>query len=134
MKPYSFRFALFSLFFLVLAESSQAQKGAAKNEFCKKWIFTKYKIMGVEYDLSTEAKPDMLHLSKDYTFEAVEEGKKTQGKWQYVENKKTIVLTDDKEEVVKMLKVEKMKGEDMICSIVTDWQYDMTVFMTSEQN
>ncbi len=88
--------------------------------------------MGVEYDLTKEEKPDILNLYDDDTFEAVEEGRAMKGKWKYVAEENMIVLTNIEEEVVKMMKIEKVKDKEMVCSIVTDWQYDMTVFMTTD--
>jgi hypothetical protein len=132
MKPNYQKILPLTFIFCVCFSLCFSQKKAMKNTLCKKWVFTKYKIMGVEYDLTQEKSPDILNLYNNNTFEALEEGRELKGKWKYVAGENMIVLTNIQEEVIKMMKIEKVKEKEMVCSIVTDWQYDMTVFMTTE--
>ena len=85
--------------------------------------------MGVEYPLTSSEDKDVLHLSKDMTFKGQEEGRKVKGKWRFNAEEGLLVLTNENDAIIKMFKIEQANKKELVCKVVTDWEYDMTVYM-----
>lgn len=113
-----------------------AQKNAAietvKEQLCKKWNYSKCRILGIEYISREVEQKDMIAFGKDMTYTTVENGLEKQGTWTYVPEKNKIQLHDDEKQLVKELMVEKLTDSEFVYTVTTSWQYEVSMFMTTE--
>ena len=127
---------LLTLFIALVILPLYAQKGAnlalVKEQLCKKWHYSKCRILGIEYISSKEEQNDMIHFGNDMTYEFIEGGKTQKGTWSYMPDKKKIRLLDKKNKVVKELKVEKLTSSEFVYTVTMNWQYEVSMFMTTE--
>ena len=110
----------------------EAQTLEEKQLLCRKWIFTKSTVLGMDYQSDTSG-GNTLTLEEDMTFCGLENGEAIQGTWQYSSAEKTISLFNQNHKATKKLRIEQIKPNLLVYSVATEWQYNMVVFMRASQ-
>ena len=113
-----------------------AQKGAGlayiKDQICKKWNYSKCRILGIEYTSNENEEGDMIRFSRDMTYTLVERGKTQIGTWSMAPGNNKIQLFNKEDKLVKELIVDKLTSSEFIYTITMNQQYEVSMFMTSE--
>lgn len=121
---------------MALVVPLSAQKGSSlaflKDQICKKWDYSKCRILGIEYTSNKKEASDMIHFERDMTFTLVEQGETHSGTWAYLPEKNKIQLYDQDDQVVKELVVDKLTTTEFIYTVTMNRQYDVSMYMTSE--
>lgn len=120
------------LFASPLAAQRTTSVQKIKEQLCKKWNYSKCRILGIEYSSNTDEKEDMIHFGENMTYKIVEAGEVQEGTWVCVPAEDKIQLLNEEDEVVKELKIEKLTDGEFVYTITTNWQYEVSMFMTSE--
>jgi hypothetical protein len=71
-----------------------------KKTLCKKWYLEKYEVMWIDYEPEEKEKNDYILLKSDMTYQSVDEGKFSKGKWSFNDKDKTITLFNNKGEEI----------------------------------
>jgi len=121
---------------LVLAYPLAAQRVQSihkmKTQLCKKWNYSKCRILGIEYTSNTDEQGDMIHFGDNMTYKMIEGGQVQEGTWSCVPEQDKIQLLNEENEVIKELKIEKLTDSEFIYTVTMNWQYEVSMFMTSE--
>lgn len=69
-------------------------QSTTKDDLCKKWELNKYRILWKSYEPNTDEKNDYIWLKENMTYESVDEGKYSTGKWAFNTKEDSFVLYD----------------------------------------
>lgn len=112
-----------------------AQKGTSvayiKDQICKKWNYSKCRILGIEYTSNENEEGDMIHFGRDMSYTLIEHGKTQVGTWAVAPGNNKIQLYKG-EKLIKELIVDKLTSSEFIYTITMSQQYEVSMFMTSE--
>ncbi|MGB0523585.1 MAG: hypothetical protein ACPGJS_11530 [Flammeovirgaceae bacterium] len=131
----SIKIALFIVamaLFVPLYAQQETSLEFLKEQICKKWNYSKCRILGIEYTSNKDEAGDMIQFERDMTYTLIEQGKVKEGKWSYSFEKNRILLLDQNEQVVKELTVDKLTDSEFIYTITMNRQYEVSMFMKSE--
>lgn len=81
---------------------------------------------------NTDEKGDMIHFDDNMTYKIIEGGKIQEGTWNCTPEQDKIQLLNENQEVVRELKVEKLTDSEFIYTMTMNWQYEVSIFMTTE--
>jgi len=127
---------LLIVFAFIMTAPLNAQKKTVvqtvKDKLCKTWNYSKCRILGIEYVSNQDEKDDMLHFEENMTYKMIEGGKMQEGTWAYTADLDKIQLLNEHQEVVKELKVEKLTSTEFIYTVTMNWQYEVSMFMTTD--
>ncbi|MCI5057767.1 MAG: lipocalin family protein [Flavobacteriales bacterium] len=85
---------------LILFSGFSAHNDINKNLLFKKWYLEKYEAFWLDFAPEPHEVNDYLNLKPDFTYESVDEGKFSKGKWTLTQNEKSITLYDSKGESI----------------------------------
>ncbi|MCD4664217.1 MAG: hypothetical protein K8R68_03030 [Bacteroidales bacterium] len=101
---------------LILLLGSGYSQNLNKNTLCKKWYLEKYEIMWIDYEPEEKEKNDYILLKSDMTYISVDEGVKSNGKWEYNDDKDYFIMYNHKDEGLKIF-VDELKANKMVLNI-----------------
>jgi len=106
---------LITAVFMLTIFSAAAQK-ISKASLCKKWYLSHYEHMWIDYEPKANEKNDYIWFKDDMTYESVDEGKKTSGKWSFNAKEKHILMYDSKGDYMKLM-VEDLNEDEFVFEI-----------------
>ncbi len=98
---------------LILLMSFTSPQSISKSSLSKKWYLEKYEIFWVDYEPEEEEKNDYIWLKKDMTYQSMDKGKLSNGKWSLNVKKKTFTLFNKKGEGI-AFKIEKLTTKKLV--------------------
>ena len=87
-----------------------------KETLCKKWYLEKYEVMWVDYETEENEENDYMLLKSDMTYESVDEGTKTSGKWTFDSEENYFTMYNSKGDGIKIT-VEELSLNRMVLNI-----------------
>jgi hypothetical protein len=87
-----------------------------KKTLCKKWYLEKYQVMYVDYEPDEKEKNDYILLKGDMTYESMDEGEKTAGKWTFNVENKYITMFNEKGVGIK-INIDKLSIYEMVLNM-----------------
>jgi hypothetical protein len=106
---------LTSVIFTLLCMSGYSQT-LNKKTLCKKWYLEKYQVMYVDYEPDEKEKNDYILLKGDMTYESMDEGEKTAGKWTFNVENKYITMFNEKGVGIK-INIDKLSIYEMVLNM-----------------
>jgi hypothetical protein len=101
--------------FMSIIFSATAQN-LSKSRLCKKWYLSHYEHFWIDYEPETNEANDYIQFKPDMTYESVDEGKKTTGRWSFNAKEKYILMYDGKGNHIKLL-VEDLDEKEFVFEI-----------------
>lgn len=101
------------LLFICMSGFSQTLN---KETLCKKWYLEKYEVMWIDYEPDEKEKDDYILLKKDMTYESVDEGVNTVGKWTFNNEENYFTMFNDKGDGIKII-IDKLSINRMVLNI-----------------
>ncbi len=87
-----------------------------KTALCKKWYIHHCRYMWKNYDPEANEKNDYILFNDDMTYESVDEGKKSTGKWTFNAKEKYILMANKEGKKIK-LEVEELNSKELVFEI-----------------
>lgn len=122
-------FISFMLVFSTLTFSQDLNK----NTLCKKWYLEKYEIIWFDYSPDDNEKNDYLELKEDMTYESIDEGEYSQGKWTYNNQGKYFIIYDEKNQGIKFYVSELTSKSLIVRADIEDMEYVNIYFNTQKK-
>ncbi len=117
---------------LILLMSFTSQDPISKSSLSKKWNLEKYKVFWVDYEPEEEEKNDYIWLKQDMTFQSLDKGKPSNGKWSLNVEKKTFTLFNEKGEGIDF-KVEKLTSNKLIVVMDIEEMENLSIHFKAEK-
>ncbi len=117
---------------LMLLMSFTSQDPISKSSLSKKWYLEKYKVFGINYKPDKEEEHDYIWLKKDMTYQSLDKGKPSNGKWSLNVEKKTFTLFNEKGEGIDF-KVEKLTSNKLIVVMDIEEMENLSIHFKAEK-
>lgn len=124
--------AAFLISGLMLLLSFAPPKNISKDALCKKWHLEKYEIFWVDYEPEEKERNDYIWLKEDLTYQSIDEGKLTKGKWSFNPKKKTFTLLNQKGEGIDF-KIEKLTANKLVVEMDDKEMEDVDIHFTTKK-
>ncbi len=82
---------------------SASAQNLNKSSICKKWYMSHYEYYWIDFEPEANEKNDYILFNTNLTYESVDEGKKSTGKWSFNAKENNILMYDEKGEHLKLL-------------------------------
>lgn len=86
----------------------------SKTTLCKKWHLEKYEIYWIDYAPDDNEKNDYIWLKTDMSYESIDEGEYSEGKWAYSDSDNYFILYDESDEGLKFFVQELTSGRMIV--------------------
>lgn len=103
------------------------------NTLMRTWKYAKCKILQISYPPEKREKEDILTLNEDGSFIQIDDGKKKEGIWEYLEGKKELLLHIANSDIIEKLVVETLKNDELILRKSEAWRFDVVIYMIPEK-
>jgi hypothetical protein len=87
-----------------------------KETLCKKWYLEKHEVIWVDYETEENEKTDYMLLKSGMTYERVDEGTKTSGKWIFNSEKNYFTMYNNKGDDIKIT-IDELLINSMVLNI-----------------
>lgn len=88
----------------------------SKEALCKKWYLDHYEYLWIDYEVEENEINDYIHFFENMTYESVDEGEFSTGKWYFNSKSSFILMYDQSGESIKLL-VEKLTENTFVFEI-----------------
>lgn len=103
-----------------------------KNALMRTWKYAKCKILQITYPAEKNEQEDRLTLNKDGSFVQVDDGETKEGIWEYLSEKKELLLHMSDSKIIDRLIVETLKNDELILRKSEPWRFDVIIYMLPE--
>jgi len=101
-----------------------------KNALCKKWYLEKYEFFWIDYSPDDNEKNDYILLKDDMTYQSIDEGEFSQGKWSYNNTEKYFIIYDKNNQELKFMVSELTTKSLVVTADIEDMEYVNIYFKT----